>query len=105
MNLEKVIRDCDLVLTEAAVTESIGRAGEVILHPHLGNALLIYDEAGELNADDISDWGERMIELNRRFGVRILGGCCGTRLEHLQYIVNNIHSKSGTVSSVINDEL
>jgi methionine synthase I (cobalamin-dependent) len=49
------------------------------------------DEAGELHADDISDWGERMIELNRRFGLKILGGCCGTRLEHLRYIVDNMN--------------
>ncbi|MBW2240097.1 MAG: homocysteine S-methyltransferase family protein [Deltaproteobacteria bacterium] len=62
------------------------------------------DETGELHANDISDWGERMIELNRRFGIKILGGCCGTGLEHLQYIVNNIHSEqvatpdSGTAS-------
>ncbi|MCF8106433.1 MAG: homocysteine S-methyltransferase family protein [Desulfohalobiaceae bacterium] len=49
------------------------------------------DEAGELQGEDISDWGERMIELNRRYGLRILGGCCGTGLEHLQYLVDNIH--------------
>ena len=57
------------------------------------------DEIGELQADDISDWGDRMIELNRRFGVKILGGCCGTGLEHLQYIVNNIHNESGSWGS------
>jgi S-methylmethionine-dependent homocysteine/selenocysteine methylase len=33
-------------------------------------------------ADDISDWGDRMIGLNKKFGVKILGGCCGTRCEH-----------------------
>ena len=53
------------------------------------------DEAEELHSDDISDWGERMVELNKRFGVKILGGCCGTRLEHLQYIIDKIHIEHG----------
>jgi methionine synthase I (cobalamin-dependent) len=47
----------------------------------------------EKHSDDISDWGPRMIELNKRFGIKILGGCCGTRLEHLQYIIDNMHSE------------
>jgi S-methylmethionine-dependent homocysteine/selenocysteine methylase len=51
------------------------------------------DEAVEKHSDDISDWGPRMIELNKRFGIKILGGCCGTRLEHLQYIIDNMHSE------------
>jgi S-methylmethionine-dependent homocysteine/selenocysteine methylase len=48
------------------------------------------DGAESLQADDVSDWGRRMIELNRKFEVKILGGCCGTGLEHLQYIVEHI---------------
>lgn len=51
------------------------------------------DGAGTLQADEISDWGNRMIVLNRRYGVKILGGCCGTNREHLQYIVDNIRSE------------
>jgi homocysteine S-methyltransferase len=46
--------------------------------------------AETLKADDISDWGNRMIALNRKHGVKILGGCCGTNAQHLQYIVDNI---------------
>lgn len=48
------------------------------------------DEAGESFADDISDWGMRMIELNKRYGIKLLGGCCGTRLRHLQCIIDNM---------------
>ena len=48
------------------------------------------DGAENLQAEDVSDWGRRMIDLNRKFGVKILGGCCGTGLEHLQYIVEHI---------------
>jgi len=33
-----------------------------------------------------------MVELNTKYGVKILGGCCGTGPAHLQYIVNNIPS-------------
>lgn len=48
------------------------------------------DNAPELQSDDITDWGEQMITLNREYGVKILGGCCGTRLAHLSYIVDHI---------------
>ncbi|MCP4024643.1 MAG: homocysteine S-methyltransferase family protein [Desulfobacteraceae bacterium] len=41
-----------------------------------------------LKAEPVSDWGDAMVELNREYGVRILGGCCGTGSEHLQYIVD-----------------
>ncbi len=51
------------------------------------------DETGENRADDITDWGMRMIELNKRFGIKLLGGCCGTRTKHLQYIVDNMRSE------------
>ncbi len=47
------------------------------------------DGAESLEVDNISDWGDRMLELNRRYGVRILGGCCGTNAQHLQYLVDN----------------
>ena len=40
--------------------------------------------------DAIPDWGKQMIELYTKYGVRILGGCCGTGPAHLQYIVDNI---------------
>jgi S-methylmethionine-dependent homocysteine/selenocysteine methylase len=45
------------------------------------------DEADMLQSEDITDWGERMLELNRCYGVQILGGCCGTTHEHLRYLV------------------
>jgi homocysteine S-methyltransferase len=51
------------------------------------------DGAVTLQADAISDWGNRMIALNRRYGIKILGGCCGTSREHLQYLVDNIQSR------------
>ena len=27
-----------------------------------------------------------MIELNEKYGIKILGGCCGTNGDHLMYI-------------------
>ena len=48
------------------------------------------DGAKSLQADDIKDWGERMLELNRKYDVKMLGGCCGTGFEHLQYIIRNL---------------
>jgi S-methylmethionine-dependent homocysteine/selenocysteine methylase len=47
------------------------------------------DGIATLQVEDISDWGNEMLELNRKYSVRILGGCCGTDVRHLQYIVDN----------------
>ena len=44
--------------------------------------------------DSIEDWGQRMIALNRTYGIPILGGCCGTRAQHLEYIVNGIQKNA-----------
>ncbi|WP_158658150.1 homocysteine S-methyltransferase family protein [Agarilytica rhodophyticola] len=47
------------------------------------------DGASELHADSLSEWGELMLELNQQSGIKIMGGCCGTNNEHLQYMVDN----------------
>ena len=52
------------------------------------------DNAQGMLADDINDWAERMIRLNQRFGIRILGGCCGTTSEHLQALVSLASGKT-----------
>jgi len=44
------------------------------------------DNASQLQADDLASWGDEMLALNRRFGVKILGGCCGTGVDHLRYL-------------------
>lgn len=48
------------------------------------------DGAATLRADSIADWGRRMIELHHRYGLKILGGCCGTGPGHLRYIAEHI---------------
>ena len=48
------------------------------------------DGSENLQVDEISDWGDRMLELYREYGVKILGGCCGTNAAHLRYIVENL---------------
>lgn len=54
------------------------------------------DDSETLHADEISDWGDVMVELNRRYGIKILGGCCGTSVEHLHYIIERIVGQSPT---------
>lgn len=44
------------------------------------------DGAAQLHQENTAEWGELMLELNRRYGVKILGGCCGTGTEHLRYL-------------------
>ena len=45
------------------------------------------DGAAELLMENVSDWGDLMTELNGVYGVKVLGGCCGTNEQHLQYLV------------------
>ncbi len=47
------------------------------------------ENAGELHTDDIAEWGELMLNLNANYGMKILGGCCGTNIEHLRYLITN----------------
>lgn len=47
------------------------------------------ENADCIHSDDIADWGDEMLKLNRDYGVKILGGCCGTDAEHLEYLITN----------------
>jgi homocysteine S-methyltransferase len=46
------------------------------------------DGASVLHQDDLQHWGENMLRLNNEFGVKILGGCCGTDNTYLQYLAD-----------------
>ena len=46
------------------------------------------DNADELKSEKISVWGNAMLSLHRVYGLKILGGCCGTSGDHLRYIVS-----------------
>ena len=48
------------------------------------------NEVEKLQADEVSDWGRRMVALNRNFGIPILGGCCGTGVAHLEYLIKHL---------------
>jgi homocysteine S-methyltransferase len=43
-----------------------------------------------LQQDSLPEWGDQMIRLNREFGVKILGGCCGTDDSYLKYLVEGL---------------
>ncbi len=59
----------------------------------LGNASSLdhcdLDGADELQLEEVSHWGSEMLTLNKKYGVKIMGGCCGTEGEHLQYLADN----------------
>lgn len=48
------------------------------------------DGSATLQAEAVEDWGERMLALHRDWGLRILGGCCGTDTRHLSYLVTHL---------------
>jgi S-methylmethionine-dependent homocysteine/selenocysteine methylase len=45
------------------------------------------EESTQLKTENVAEWGEEMLKLNRKYGMKILGGCCGTGVEHLRYLV------------------
>ena len=47
------------------------------------------ENSDQLKVENISDWGNHMLELNKIHNIKILGGCCGTGNEHLHYIVKD----------------
>ena len=47
------------------------------------------ENADNPQVDDVIDWGEQMLTLHNLYGLKILGGCCGTGSEHLKYILEN----------------
>jgi S-methylmethionine-dependent homocysteine/selenocysteine methylase len=47
------------------------------------------DGAAELQQDPLSDWTTEMVRLNREFGLKILGGCCGTDDTYLRSLTAN----------------
>lgn len=47
------------------------------------------DGASVLHQDDLQHWGENMLRLNTEYGIKILGGCCGTDDNYLQYLVDH----------------
>jgi len=49
------------------------------------------DGSSETQQDPLPNWGKHMLELNRLYGVKILGGCCGTDNTYLQFIVDHFH--------------
>ena len=46
------------------------------------------DGANQLETDSVAEWGRLMLELNSKYGMKILGGCCGTTGDHLRYIAS-----------------
>ena len=48
------------------------------------------DGAEELQQDPLPDWGREMLQLNKEYGVKILGGCCGTDHTYLRYLVEHL---------------
>jgi S-methylmethionine-dependent homocysteine/selenocysteine methylase len=47
------------------------------------------DGSDQVKAESVSAWSEEMLMLNQSYGVKILGGCCGTSAEHLRYLVDH----------------
>jgi S-methylmethionine-dependent homocysteine/selenocysteine methylase len=47
------------------------------------------DGSNQLQAESVAKWADDMLYLNRNYGVKILGGCCGTGDSHLQFLADS----------------
>jgi methionine synthase I (cobalamin-dependent) len=45
------------------------------------------DELEELDADTPANWAKGMVDLNKKYNLKILGGCCGTDAEFISSVV------------------
>lgn len=48
-----------------------------------------------LQVDDVQKWSEEMILLHQNYGVKILGGCCGTDGQHLRAMTGRLNPGVG----------
>jgi len=47
------------------------------------------DGADQLESEPVSTWGDLMMNLHSEFGMKILGGCCGTDGSHMRYLARH----------------
>ncbi|MFZ0240346.1 MAG: hypothetical protein WAL90_01780 [Desulfobacterales bacterium] len=47
------------------------------------------DGSRRLQVDAIENWGKRMLHLNRRHGIKICSGCCGSGPGHRENLVHH----------------
>ena len=50
------------------------------------------DTLEELDADSPTDWARGMVDLNKKYNLKILGGCCGTDARFISSVVNLLKS-------------
>jgi methionine synthase I (cobalamin-dependent) len=48
------------------------------------------DKLDHLDAGARDLFGEQMLELHRKFGLKVLGGCCGTDARHISAIARRL---------------
>lgn len=46
----------------------------------------ILEEAEQLKVDNVEHWSKLMHEFRNQYGMKILGGCCGTDAEHMKLL-------------------
>ena len=50
------------------------------------------DTLEELDADSPANWARGMVDLNKKYNLKILGGCCGTDARFISSVVNLLKS-------------
>jgi homocysteine S-methyltransferase len=48
------------------------------------------DGSEQIQQDPLPDWGKNMLQLHKKYGVKILGGCCGTDHTYLRFLTESL---------------
>jgi homocysteine S-methyltransferase len=48
------------------------------------------DEREDLDTESPGSFAEAMVKLHRKYGIKILGGCCGTTHVHLEEVARRV---------------
>jgi homocysteine S-methyltransferase len=41
----------------------------------------------KVQTESVDEWGGEMLALNKKYGLKVLGGCCGTGVDHLRRLI------------------
>lgn len=51
------------------------------------------DQSSMLKSESVADWAIAMLELNQKYGIKVLGGCCGTNPKYLKAIASVVDNE------------
>ncbi len=106
ISIPQFIGNAEVILGEGAVIERIKRESDKELDPYIISFVLrpqgtllantaalepeALDNSENLVAEEPEKFGRDIARLKNEFGLKILGGCCGTDERHIKALADNL---------------